>query len=91
MKSTSLRIHSFIFDLLVCKGRDLTGLPLMERRKQLSVYVKPKSSDETCAFFWANGERPLKKRGVPETQQHFVSIRSAGRHSYVSRGPVPAP
>jgi ATP-dependent DNA ligase len=29
------RIHYFIFDLLILKKRDLTGLPLAERRKLL--------------------------------------------------------
>jgi len=33
--SEASRIHYFIFDLLVCQDRDLTGLPLSERRKLL--------------------------------------------------------
>jgi DNA ligase D-like protein (predicted ligase) len=32
-RSEASRIHYFIFDLLVCQDRDLTGLPLSERRK----------------------------------------------------------
>ncbi len=38
------RIHYFIFDLLVCEGRDLTKLPLSERRRLLQTFVKPASS-----------------------------------------------
>jgi DNA ligase D-like protein (predicted ligase) len=34
-RSEASRIHYFIFDLLVCQDRDLTGLPLSERRKLL--------------------------------------------------------
>jgi DNA ligase D-like protein (predicted ligase) len=41
-RSQGPRIRYFIFDLLVFKGQDLTGLPLMERRKLLNV-VKVKS------------------------------------------------
>jgi DNA ligase D-like protein (predicted ligase) len=32
-RSEASRIHYFIFDLLVCQDRDLTGLPLSKRRK----------------------------------------------------------
>jgi DNA ligase D-like protein (predicted ligase) len=32
-RSEASRIHYFIFDLLVCQDRDLTKLPLVERRK----------------------------------------------------------
>lgn len=38
------RIHYFIFDLLVCEGRDLMKLPLSERRRLLQQFVKPASS-----------------------------------------------
>src|SRR5215470_16081445 len=34
-RSEASRIHYFIFDLLICEGRDLTKLPLVERRKLL--------------------------------------------------------
>ena len=34
------RIHYYIFDLLVLKGRDLTRLPLAERRKLLKSEIK---------------------------------------------------
>ncbi len=37
------RIHYFIFDLLICNGRDLTGLPLSQRRGFLEQFVKPNS------------------------------------------------
>jgi DNA ligase D-like protein (predicted ligase) len=42
-RSQASRIHYFIFDLLVCEGRDLTGLPLSERRELLRELVKPNS------------------------------------------------
>src|SRR5579871_512100 len=38
------RIHYFIFDLLVCEGRDLTKLRLSERRQLLQTLVKPTST-----------------------------------------------
>jgi DNA ligase D-like protein (predicted ligase) len=33
------RIHYYIFDLLILKGRDLTGLPLAERRRLLRAEI----------------------------------------------------
>ncbi len=35
-RSEASRIHYFIFDLLICNDRDLTKLPLVERRKLLT-------------------------------------------------------
>ena len=32
-RAAASNIHFFIFDLLICNDRDLTGLPLSERRK----------------------------------------------------------
>ena len=42
-RSQASRIHYFIFDLLICNGRDLTGLPLSQRRELLRQFVKPGS------------------------------------------------
>ena len=39
-RSEASRIHFFIFDLLVYRGRDLTRLPLIERRKLLGSLLK---------------------------------------------------
>jgi len=36
-RSEAQHIHYFIFDLLIFQGRDLTGLPLSERRKLLNT------------------------------------------------------
>jgi ATP-dependent DNA ligase len=38
-RAEASRIHYYIFDLLCCKGRDLTRLPLMERRALLNSLV----------------------------------------------------
>jgi DNA ligase D-like protein (predicted ligase) len=42
-RSEASRIHYFIFDLLVCNGRDLTKLPLSERREMMKSVLKLRS------------------------------------------------
>jgi DNA ligase D-like protein (predicted ligase) len=39
-RSEAARIHFFVFDLLVCRGRDLTKLPLIERREVMRSMLK---------------------------------------------------
>ena len=39
-RSEASRIHYFIFDLLICNDRDLTGLALSERRKLMKSLLK---------------------------------------------------
>src|SRR5690348_5495433 len=39
-RSEASRIHYFIFDVLICNDRDLTGLPLSERRKFMKSLLK---------------------------------------------------
>jgi len=41
-RSQASRIHYFIFDLLTCTGRDLTGLPLTQRRELLQQFINSK-------------------------------------------------
>jgi ATP-dependent DNA ligase len=38
-RAAASRIHYYIFDLLCCDGRDLTVLPLIERRALLNSLV----------------------------------------------------
>jgi len=42
-RSEASRIHYFIFDLLICNDRDLTGLPLRDRRKLMKSLLKLRS------------------------------------------------
>lgn len=42
-RSEASRIHYFIFDLLVCNDRDLTRLPLSERRALVTSFLKFRS------------------------------------------------
>ena len=58
------RIHYYIFDLLCCKDRDLTRLPLIERRELLKSLVmvhnkRIRISDyvEAAAFIGANEDQ----------------------------------
>jgi bifunctional non-homologous end joining protein LigD len=43
-RSAASRIHYFVFDLLIHKGRDLTRLPLVERREIMRSALKFRSS-----------------------------------------------
>ena len=42
-RSGASRLHYFIFDILVCNDRDLTGLPLSERRAFAKSLLKFRS------------------------------------------------
>src|ERR1700724_3296472 len=39
-RGAAARIHYYIFDMLCCEGRDLTRLPLVERRSLLKSLVR---------------------------------------------------
>jgi bifunctional non-homologous end joining protein LigD len=43
VRSEAQHIHYFIFDLLVCDDRDLTGLPMSERRRLMRAVMKIRS------------------------------------------------
>jgi ATP-dependent DNA ligase len=51
-RSEASRIHFFIFDLLVYKGRDLTRVPLIERRELLGALLKFNSVEFESQTFW---------------------------------------
>src|ERR1043165_1786074 len=42
--SSGAPLHYFIFDLLVFKGKDVTGEPLLKRRELLEKHILPKMS-----------------------------------------------
>ena len=55
------RIHYYVFDLLVLKGRDLTRLPLSERRKLLKTEIKIKDDRiRLMEFAEASSDQILK-------------------------------
>jgi ATP-dependent DNA ligase len=59
-RNEASRIHYFIFDLLVCEGRDLTHLPLITRREILSSYLAFKLPRIRLAeYFEASAENIL--------------------------------
>jgi bifunctional non-homologous end joining protein LigD len=39
-RASASRIQYYVFDLLICKNRDLTRLPLIERRRMLKAQIK---------------------------------------------------
>jgi len=85
-RSQASRICYFIFDLLVCSDRDLTKLPLIERRKLLNLLVKPKSGRiRICEQFEVSANEMLaavreqKLEGVVAKRKD--SLYEAGKRS----------
>jgi DNA ligase D-like protein (predicted ligase) len=58
-RSQSSHIHYFIFDLLICGDRDLTGLPLGRRRELLREFVNPNSRIRISEQFEASASEML--------------------------------
>jgi len=58
-RSQASRIRYFIFDMLVCNSRDLTRLPLDERRKRMKSILKPRSDRVRIAEQFATSARDM--------------------------------
>src|ERR1700722_11940942 len=43
--SVSANLHFFIFDVLILKGKDVTGQPLMKRRELIEEHILPELAD----------------------------------------------
>jgi ATP-dependent DNA ligase len=66
--------HYYVFDLLVAKGRDLTALPIEERREKLEAFfegvdnellhLSPATQDRKLALDWFNKFGPIGLDGV---------------------------
>jgi len=86
-RSGASRICYFIFDLLVCNDRDLTKLPLVERRKLLNLRVKLKPGRiRVCEQFEVTANdmlvavRAQKLEGVvAKRKDSFSSVRVSSR------------
>jgi DNA ligase D-like protein (predicted ligase) len=67
--SSSARLHFFIFDLLMLRGKDVMGEPLMKRRALIEKSVLPKLADPICYSPVLNGRlqdlvESVKKQGL---------------------------
>ena len=58
-RSQASRIHYFIFDLLICHGRDLTALPLSQRREFFRQFVNPTSRIRLSEQFEVSASQKL--------------------------------
>jgi DNA ligase D-like protein (predicted ligase) len=59
-RSAISRIHYFVFDLLVCEGRDLTRLPLIDRREIMRSALSFNSPRiRTADYFEASAEEMI--------------------------------
>ena len=45
-RSEAQHIHYFVFDILICQDRDLTKLPLSERRLLMKSHLKLRPREE---------------------------------------------
>ena len=76
-RADASRIHYFIFDLLICERRDLTGLRLSERRELLQQFVEPVPRVRIAEQFDAAPDiltavRQKKLAGVVAKRKHSV-------------------
>ena len=56
-RAEAARIHYYIFDLLCCKDRDLTRLPLIERRGLLKSLVEdPRQENQDFRLCGGGGD-----------------------------------
>lgn len=79
--SAGAPLHFFIFDLLVLKGKDVMGEPLMKRRELIEKHVLPKLADPIRYSPILEGSlknlvQSLKAQGLEPTRRLRV------KHSY---------
>jgi ATP-dependent DNA ligase len=75
-RAEASRIHYYIFDLLCWKGRDLTRLPLIERRALLKAlaYVEAAPTDLLAAMREQGLEGIIRK----QKDRHYQSGKRSG-------------
>jgi ATP-dependent DNA ligase len=75
-RNASSRIHYYIFDLLVLRGRDLTGLPLSERRRLLKSEIKMKDGWIRIVDYAKADSKPLLAAIRKQGLEGIVGMRS---------------
>jgi DNA ligase D-like protein (predicted ligase) len=73
-RSEASRIHYFIFALLVCKDRDLTGLLLSERRKLLKSHLK-----------FNSGRIRIAEQFEASTNDMLAAVRQQGLEGVIAK------
>ena len=57
-RSAEAQIHYYTFDILALKGKDLTQLPLAERRLVLNKIAPVNPCEPVCRFAWSQRRPP---------------------------------
>ena len=73
--SAGAPLHYFIFDLLVFKGKDVTGEPLLKRRELLEQHILPKMSEPIR-------HSPVLEGSLPDLIQ---SVKAQGLEGLVAK------
>ncbi len=82
-RGATSRIHYYIFDLLCCEGRDLTRLPLVERRALLKSLVTIR---DKRIRIWDYIEAGAGEVLAAVRKQHFEGIVGKGRDGIYEPG-----
>ena len=72
-RSEAQHIHYFIFDLLIWQDRDLTRLPLSERRELVKSFLKLRSGYNACRTSTASVTQPAL---VIERMKFFLRLNT---------------
>jgi DNA ligase-1 len=96
-RASPVSVKFAAFDILYCNGRDLTGLPLSERRRWLSMLVAPLAAAALpVPVSLADGQLAATREDVSRLYHHFRAQRYegivvkdlAGRYRLAERDPT---
>jgi DNA ligase D-like protein (predicted ligase) len=79
-KSQARRICYFVFDILICQNRDLTQLPLVERREILGSVLKFKSPRIRIAQYFETTAQTMLESTAEQGLEGVVAKRKDSRY-----------
>ena len=79
-KSQAKRICYFVFDLLIYQNRDLTQLPLIERREMLKSVLKFQSPRVRIAEYFETSTTAMLESAAEQGLEGVVAKRKASRY-----------